>query len=62
MEQRDIENETIEIFRRDTMEKEVFQITDVGNKVIELLDKIQKNLYDKADTFRRRKYFLLKYI
>ena len=39
------------------MEKEVFQITDVGNKVIELLDKIQKNLYDKADTFRKENTF-----
>ena len=54
---RDLENGTIEIARRDTMEKEVFQITDVGNKVIELLDKIQKNLYDKADTFRKENTF-----
>ena len=29
------------------MEKETFQISDIGNKVVDLLDKIQKNLYDK---------------
>ena len=54
---RDLENGTIEIARRDTMEKEVFQITDVGNKVIELLDKIQKNLYSRIDTFRKENTF-----
>jgi len=49
---RDVENGTIEIARRDTLEKEVFQIKDIGNKVIHLLDQIQKNLYDRAVSFR----------
>jgi len=49
---RDVENGTVEIARRDTLEKEVFQIQDIENKVIHLLDQIQKNLYDRAVSFR----------
>jgi prolyl-tRNA synthetase len=49
---RDIENGTVEIARRDTLEKEVFQITDIEKKIAHLLDQIQKNLYDKALAFR----------
>ena len=30
---RDLENGTIEVARRDTMEKETFQVSDIGNKV-----------------------------
>ena len=54
---RDLENGTIEIARRDTMEKETFQISEIGNKVVDLLDAIQKNLYAKADTFREENTF-----
>ncbi|MCK9424115.1 MAG: proline--tRNA ligase [Bacteroidales bacterium] len=49
---RDIENGTIEIARRDTLEKEVLQIQDIENKVIHLLDQIQQNMYDRALSFR----------
>jgi prolyl-tRNA synthetase len=45
---RDIEQGTVEVARRDTLEKEVFQMTDIENKIIHLLDQIQKNLYDRA--------------
>jgi len=45
---RDIEQGTVEVARRDTLEKEVFQMTDIENKVVHLLDQIQKNLYSKA--------------
>jgi prolyl-tRNA synthetase len=45
---RDIEQGTVEVARRDTLEKEVFQMTDIENKVVNLLDQIQKNLYNKA--------------
>jgi prolyl-tRNA synthetase len=45
---RDIEQGTVEVARRDTLEKEVFQLTDIENKVVHLLDQIQKNLYSKA--------------
>ncbi|MGY8987114.1 MAG: proline--tRNA ligase [Flavobacteriales bacterium] len=54
---RDLENGTIEIARRDTLEKETFQISDIGNKVVHLLDKIQENLYTKATIFREEKTY-----
>ena len=54
---RDIENATIEIARRDTQEKETYQITDIEIKVENLLEQIQDNLYKKALTFREQKTF-----
>ncbi len=49
---RDMENGTIEVARRDTLEKEVLQMADIEHKVAHLLDKIQQNLYNKALNFR----------
>ncbi|HNW97352.1 MAG TPA: proline--tRNA ligase [Bacteroidales bacterium] len=49
---RDLEQGTIEISRRDTLEKSVIQQTDIENKVQHLLDQIQDNLYQKAVSFR----------
>lgn len=49
---RDVENGTVEIARRDTLEKEILQITDLGHKVGHLLEQIQANLYQKALNFR----------
>ena len=54
---RDLENGTIEIARRDTLEKETYQITDIENKVEHLLEQIQDNLYKKALTYREEKTF-----
>ncbi|MGA3012678.1 MAG: proline--tRNA ligase [Bacteroidales bacterium] len=54
---RDIEQGTVEVARRDTLEKEVFQLTDIENKIIHLLDQIQKNLYDKALSMREANSF-----
>ena len=54
---RDLENGTIEISRRDTLEKEIYQIADIENKVEHLLDAIQDNLYKKALTLREKKTF-----
>lgn len=54
---RDIEQGTVEIARRDTLEKEVFQLTDLENKVTHLLDAIQQNLYDRALAFRENNSF-----
>ena len=55
--QRDLENGTIEIARRDTLEKETFQITDIESKAEHLLEQIQDNLYKKADTFREERTY-----
>jgi prolyl-tRNA synthetase len=49
---RDLENNTVEVARRDTLEKEILQLTDIDHKVEHLLDKIQDNLYQKAYSFR----------
>lgn len=49
---RDLENNTVEIARRDTLEKESYQLTDLDIKVVNLLDQIQENLYQKALDFR----------
>jgi len=54
---RDLENGTIEVARRDTLEKEICQITDIENKVEHLLEQIQDNLYKKALTFRQKKTY-----
>ncbi len=50
--QRDIDNKTIEVFRRDTLQKEVKPIDNIVQTVVELLDDIQKNIYNKALKFR----------
>jgi prolyl-tRNA synthetase len=49
---RDLEQGTVEIARRDTLEKETLQLTDLVNKVVHLLDQIQDNLFGKAYAFR----------
>jgi len=55
--QRDLENGTIEVARRDTMEKEIYQITDIENKVENLLAQIQDNLFKKALTRKEEKTY-----
>jgi prolyl-tRNA synthetase len=49
---RDLEEGTIEVARRDTMEKATYQQIDIENKVEHLLESIQSNLYQKALNFR----------
>ena len=46
--ERDLENNTIEIARRDLLSKEVIKIEEVENYVSKLLDDIQNNLFNKA--------------
>jgi prolyl-tRNA synthetase len=49
---RDVENNSVEVARRDTLEKEIYQISDIENKIANLLNAIQDNLYQKALSFR----------
>jgi len=49
---RDLENGTVEVARRDTLEKSVEKLEDIDQVVEDLLDAIQKNIYDKAFKFR----------
>jgi prolyl-tRNA synthetase len=51
---RDMENGTVEVARRDTLEKQVMQATDIADKVEHLLEAIQDNLYQKALAMRER--------
>lgn len=45
---RDIENGTVEVMRRDTLEKSVAQLDGIANYVKRLLEEIQGNIYQKA--------------
>ncbi len=45
---RDIENGTVEVMRRDTLEKSVAQLQGIASHVKDLLDEIQENIYQKA--------------
>jgi prolyl-tRNA synthetase len=54
---RDLENGTIEVARRDTLEKEILQMSDIADKIEKLLVKIQDNIYHKAFTFRNNNTF-----
>ncbi|MCW0483592.1 proline--tRNA ligase [Gaoshiqia sediminis] len=49
---RDLENGTVEVARRDTLTKEVAQLENIDQYVADLLDEIQKNIYQKAFDFR----------
>ena len=49
---RDLENGTIEVMRRDTLEKETRPIDGIAEYVETLLDDIQKNIFEKAKAFR----------
>jgi prolyl-tRNA synthetase len=49
---RDLENQTAEIARRDTFEKTTVSLSELPKTIETLLDQIQKNIYQKALTFR----------
>ena len=48
----DMENNTIEVSRRDTLAKETIPFDSLVDHVISLLDEIQQNIYKKASDFR----------
>ena len=43
---RDIDNDTIELARRDTLEKKTYKFDSISNEIKRLLDEIQDNLYN----------------
>ena len=49
---RDIENGTIELMRRDTLEKETLPFEGIADHVYRLLDDIQANIFEKARRYR----------
>ena len=50
---RDIENGTVELMRRDTLEKQVEPLEGIAGFIRNLLEEIQTNIYDKALARRR---------
>src|SRR5690606_26200189 len=49
---RDLEKNQVEIARRDTKEKSSVPVEGLAQRVIDLLDDIQKNMFKKAETYR----------
>jgi len=49
---RDLENGTVEVARRDTLTKEIIPMEGIEDKLVELMDEIQKSLFDRAYKFR----------
>ncbi|MBQ9678508.1 MAG: proline--tRNA ligase [Prevotella sp.] len=49
---RDLENGTIEVMRRDTLEKETRPLEGIAQYVEQLLEDIQKNIFEKARKYR----------
>ena len=49
---RDMENQTFEVARRDTLEKQTVAADQVVDHVVGLLDEIQENIYNKAFNYR----------
>jgi prolyl-tRNA synthetase len=51
---RDLENNTVEVARRDTLEKSLVRQDQVASHVVGLLDEIQQNIYRKSFEFREQ--------
>jgi prolyl-tRNA synthetase len=49
---RDLENNVIEVARRDTKEKKILSLENIEAQIETLLNDIQDNIYNKAKTFR----------
>ncbi|TRX55552.1 proline--tRNA ligase [Fulvivirga sp. M361] len=54
---RDLENNTIEVARRDTGEKQTLDISGIESRINDLLDDIQSNIYQKALNHRDQKTY-----
>ncbi len=54
---RDLENGTIEVSRRDTLTKESRSIDGIAEYIKDLLDEVQQSIYDKALKFQQENTF-----
>ena len=52
---RDVENGTVEVMRRDTLEKNIYQDENIEQAIPDLLDDIQKGIFKKAQDFKQSK-------
>ena len=50
---KDVKNNSVEIFRRDTLSKQNIQIVDITQHIEDTLDSIQKKLFEKAKKFNK---------
>ena len=50
--QRDMENGTYEVARRDTLEKRIIPATEIIEEISSLLVEIQDNIFEKAKAYR----------
>ena len=48
---RDLENNTVEVARRDTKEKASYSLNGLTESIVSLLDTIQQSMFDKAKLF-----------
>ena len=55
---RDIENGTVEVMRRDTLEKHTAQLAGIADYVASLLEEIQTNIYNKALAHQQNQTFV----
>jgi prolyl-tRNA synthetase len=49
---RDIENNVVEVSRRDTREKNTLPLEGIEDKLLDLLNEIQDNIFNRAEAFR----------
>lgn len=49
---RDLENNVVEIARRDTREKKNYSLDGIDKVIVDLLDEIQQNIFERARAFR----------
>jgi prolyl-tRNA synthetase len=49
---RDLQNNSVELVRRDTLEKKIVPVEGIDTLITDLLDEIQKSMYQKALQFR----------
>ena len=54
---RDLENGTVEIMRRDTLEKETVSFEGIEDHIKNLLEEMQQNIFKKAETFLNNNIF-----
>ena len=54
---RDLESNTVEIMRRDTLEKETISLDGIAEHIIQLLDQIQDNIFEKARKYRDERVY-----
>jgi len=54
---RDLKNNTVELARRDTLEKKSYEFDNIEEQIEKLLNDIQENIYQKALKLRKEKTY-----